>query len=168
VAYQQLQEVGTKLLHRIAQEVTQGPKGRRVKRWQWVSVAEYMDGEGMIRLTFNHEMTPHLVMLKKEFTSYRLQQASALRSLYSWRLFELLMQFKRKGLLRISVVDFCHAVEAPATAQANFGELRRRIIEPAVAELNTKNGFEIDWKATKEGRKVAGLEFTFKPMQKGH
>lgn len=160
-AYVQLKEVGDKLLHRIAQEVTQGPKGRRVRKWQWVSLAEYHDGEGLIRLTFNSEMTPHLVMLKKEFTSYRLQQASALRSLYSWRLFELLMQFRRKGLLRITVDDFCHAVEAPVTAQANFGELRRRIIEPAVAELQAKNGLAIEWSATKAGRKVAGLEFKF-------
>lgn len=160
-AYMQLQEVGDKLLHRIAQEVTQGPKGRRIKKWQWVSVAEYLDGEGLIRLTFNHEMTPHLVLLKKEFTSYRLSQASALRSLYSWRLFELLMQFKTRGLLRISVDDFCHAVEAPATAQANFGELRRRIIEPAVSELTEKNGLAIEWSATKTSRKVTGLDFKF-------
>lgn len=162
VAYQQLQEVGDKLLHRIAQEVRQGPKGKPIKRkWQWVSLAEYCDGEGFIRLTFNSEMTPHLVMLKREFTSYRLSQASALRSLYSWRLFELLMQFKRTGLLRITVDDFCHAVEAPATAQANFGELRRRIIEPAVAELTAKNGLAIEWSATKTSRKVTGLTFKF-------
>lgn len=166
-AYMQLKEVGDKLLHRIAQEVRQGPKGKPIRRkWQWVSLAEYCDGEGFIRLTFNQEMTPHLVMLKKEFTSYRLSQASALRSLYSWRLFELLMQFRDKGLLRISVDDFCHAVEAPATAQANFGELRRRIVEPAVNELNTKNGLQVDWEATKQGRKVALLTFTFKPQKK--
>lgn len=167
VAYQQLKEVGDKLLHRIAQEVRQGPKGKPIRRkWQWVSLAEYCDGEGFIRLTFNNEMTPHLVMLKKEFTSYRLQQASALRSLYSWRLFELLMQFRDKGLLRISVEDFCHAVEAPATAQGNFAELRRRIVEPAVNELNAKNELQVEWEATKQGRKVAVLTFTFKPQKK--
>lgn len=161
VAYQQLKEVGDRLLHRIAQEVTQTPKGKRIRKWQWVSLAEYLDGEGVVRLTFNSEMTPHLVMLKREFTSYRLSQASALRSLYSWRLFELIMQFRRTGLLRITVEDFCHAVEAPATAQGNFGELRRRIIEPAVAELTAKNGLQIEWSATKAGRKVSCLEFKF-------
>ena len=168
-AYMQLKEVGDRLLHRIAQEVIQTPKGRLIRKWQWVSLAEYQDGLGLVRLTFNDQMTPHLVMLKKEFTSYRLSQASALRSLYSWRVFELLMQFKRTGLLRISVEDFCHAVEAPATAQSNFGELRRRIIEPAVAELTAKNGLQISWSATKAGKKVSCLEFNFsvgKPSKK--
>jgi plasmid replication initiation protein len=161
-AYMQLKEVGDKLLHRIAQEIRQTPKGRNVKKWQWVSFAEYQDGEGWMKLIFNHEMTPHLFMLRKEFTSYKLKQASALRSVYSWRLFELLMQFKSTGLLRMDIEEFCHAMDAPATAQKNFGELRRRIIEPAVKELITKNNLLLAWEQKKAGRKVIGLEFRFK------
>lgn len=160
-AYVQLKEVGEKLLHRIAEEVRLTPKGRNVKRWQWVSLAEYQDGEGWMKLTFNHEMTPHLFMLRREFTSYKLEQASALRSIYSWRLFELLMQFKSTGLLRMDIEEFCHAMEAPTTAQKNFGELRRRIIEPAVRELIQKNGLLLEWESKKAGRRVTGLEFRF-------
>lgn len=161
-AYEQLKEVGNKLLHRIAEEVRMTPKGRNFRRWQWVSFAEYQDGEGWIKLTFNHEMTPHLFMLRKEFTSYKLQQTSALRSIYSWRLFELLMQFKNTGLLRINIDEFVHAVEAPETARKNFGELRRRIIEPGVKELMGKNNMLIEWEPKKAGRRVTSLEFKFK------
>lgn len=162
-AYEQLKQVGDKLLHRIAEEVRITPKGRNIGRWQWVSFAEYQDGEGWIKLTFNHMMTPHLFMLRKEFTSYKLQQTSALRSIYSWRLFELMAQFKSTGLLRISIEDFCHTMEAPATARKNFGQLRLRIIEPAVKELTGKNQMLIEWTPKKAGRKVIGLEFKFKP-----
>jgi plasmid replication initiation protein len=161
-AYEQLKEVGNKLLHRIAEEVRQTPKGRNIRRWQWVSFAEYQDGEGWIKLTFNHEMTPHLFMLRKEFTSYKLTQTSALRSIYSWRLFELLMQFKGTGLLRITIDEFCHAMEAPESARKNFGQLRLRVIEPAVKELIGKNNLLLEWELTKAGRRVTGLEFKFK------
>ena len=161
-AYVQLKEVGDKLLHRIAEEVRDTPKGKNIRRWQWVSFAEYQDGEGWIKLTFNHEMTPHLFLLRKEFTSYKLQQTSALRSIYSWRLFELLMQFKSTGLLRISIEEFCHSMEAPDSARKNFGELRRRIIEPAISELILKNNLLIDCEHVKAGRRVTGLEFRFK------
>lgn len=161
-AYMQLKEVGDKLLHRIAQQITETPRGRNIKKWQWVSFAEYQDGEGWIKLTFNHMMTPHLFLLRKEFTSYKLAQASALRSIYSWRLFELLMQFKSTGLVRIDVEAFAHAMEAPETARKNFGQLRLRVIEPAVKELTTKNNLLIEWDPTKAGRKVTGLEFRFK------
>ena len=162
-AYIQLKESGNRLLHRIAQQVVETPKGRNIRRFQWVSFAEYQDGEGWIKLTFNHEMTPHLFMLRKEFTSYKLEQASALRSIYSWRLFELLMQFKSTGLLRIDIDEFCHAMEATESARKNFGELRRRIIEPAVKELIAKNSLLIEWTPRKAGRRVTGLEFKFKP-----
>jgi len=162
-AYLQLKEAGNQLLHRIAQQVVDTKKGRNIKRWQWVSFAEYQDGEGWIKLTFNHEMTPHFFLLRKEFTTYKLEQASALRSIYSWRLFELLMQFKSTGLLRMNIDEFCHAMDATETARNNFGELRRRIIEPAVKELISKNNLLIDWVPTKAGRRVSGLEFRFKP-----
>lgn len=162
-AYMQLKEVGDKLLHRIAQEVRQTPKGRNIRKWQWVTFAEYQDGEGWIKITFNHEMNPHLFLLRKEFTSYKLQQASALRSVYSWRLFELLMQFKKTGLLRMSIEEFGHAMEAPESYKANFKEMRKRIIEPAVKELTLKNNLLLTWEPTKAGRKVTGLEFRFMP-----
>jgi plasmid replication initiation protein len=162
-AYMQLKDVGKKLMSRVAQHVEEGRRGKVIKRWVWVTNTEYHEGEGYISLTFNHEMTPHLFMLRKEFTSYQLKHAVALRSVYSWRLLELLMQFKSTGLLRIDIDEFCHAMEAPDSARKNFGELRRRIIEPAVKELILKNNLLLEWMPKKAGRKVNGLEFTFKP-----
>jgi len=80
-----------------------GRKGKVIRRWVWVTHTEYHEGEGYITLTFNHEMTPHLFLLRQQFTSYKLSHAVALRSIYSWRLLELLMQFKSTGLLIIPV-----------------------------------------------------------------
>lgn len=161
-AYVQLKEVGRKLMHRVAQHIEVGRRGKIIKRWVWVTNTEYHEGEGYISLTFNHEMTPHLFMLRKEFTSYQLKHAVALRSIYSWRLLELLMQFKSTGFLRIDIEKFCYSMEAPETARANFGQLRLRIIEPAVKELITKNNLLLEWEPKKAGRKVTGLEFRFK------
>jgi plasmid replication initiation protein len=163
VAYEQLKDVGKKLMSRVAQHVEEGRRGKVIRRWVWVTGSEYHEGEGYVSLTFNHEMTPHLFMLRKEFTSYQLKHATALRSVYSWRLFELLMQFKSTGVVRIGIDDFCHAMEASETARNNFGQLRLRVIEPAVKELRDKNNLLLEWEAAKAGRKVVGLEFIFKP-----
>lgn len=161
-AYDQLKEVGKRLMSRIAQHVEDGRRGKVIRRWVWVAATEYHEGEGFITLTFNHEMTPHLFLLRKEFTSYKLAHAVALRSVYSWRMLELLMQFKGTGLLRISIEDFCHAMEAPESARKNFAELSRRIIQPAIAELIEKDNMLIDWEGTKVGgRKITGLQFRF-------
>jgi len=74
------------------------------------------------------------------------------------------MQYKSTRLLRISVDDFCHAIEAPPSCEKDFGQLRRRVIQPAVDELIAKDSILVEWQATKHGgRKVTGLEFKFSP-----
>lgn len=161
-AYEQLMDTGKKLMKRTARSIEETPRGKKERIWVWVSGVTYHHGEGWVELGFSHEMTPHLALLRKEFTSYKLKHASALRSMYSWRLLELLMQFKGTGLLRIDIDEFCHAMEAPETARKNFGEMRRRIIEPAVKELTEKDNLIIEWEGTKRGgRKITGLEFRF-------
>lgn len=106
-------------------------------------------------------------MLREKFTSYRLSQAAGLRSLYSWRMLELMMQFKSTGLVRMSIEDFWYSVEAPASCRKDFFNLRNRVIEPAVKELAAKDGLLIEWTPVKAGRKVTGLEFRFSPNPQG-
>ncbi len=166
-AYEQMIFAGDNLMKRIARTVEEGRRGKIERKWVWVSGVVYHHGEGRIELGFSHEMTPHLTLLRKQFTSYKLKQASALRSLYSWRLFELLMQFKSTGILHIDIDDFLHAMEAPESARQNFAQLRKRIIEPAVAELMKKDGMEIEWTPKKQGgRKITSLEFVFQKHDK--
>jgi plasmid replication initiation protein len=161
-AYEQMKFAGDNLMKRVARTFEEGRRGKIERKWVWVSGATYHHGEGWMELGFSPEMTPHLMLLRKEFTSYKLKQASALRSIYSWRLFELLMQFKSTGILHIDIDEFCHAVEAPESARKNFAQLRKRIIEPAVAELMKKDGMQIEWTAKKPGgRKITSLEFKF-------
>jgi len=161
-AYEQLMDTGKKLMKRTARSIEDTARGKKERIWVWVSGVTYHHGEGWVELGFSHEMTPHLALLRKEFTSYKLKHASALRSMYSWRLLELMMQFKSTGLLRMGIEDFCHAMEASASARKNFGELRRYVIEPAVKELSEKDSLIIEWEGTKRGgRKITGIEFRF-------
>jgi plasmid replication initiation protein len=161
-AYEQMRYAGDHLMKRIASTFEDGRRGKIEHKWVWVSGVTYHRGEGWMELGFSPEMTPHLTLLRQQFTSYKLKQASALRSIYSWRLFELLMQFKTTGVLHIDIDEFCHAMEAPDSAVKDFAQLRKRIIEPAVAELKAKDGMEIDWTPKKQGgRKITALEFIF-------
>ena len=168
-AYEQLKAVSSRLYERSIKRVINTPKGKKISTHRWVSSVTYHEGEGWIELGFSHEATPYLVALRGCHTSYKLEQASALRSVYSWRLLEILMQFKGTGLVRTPIEDFYHAMEVPETYRKNFKDLRNRVIEPAVKELQEKDHWIIEWKGTKRGgRKITGLEFNFKrdPQQK--
>jgi len=163
-AYDELQSAAKVLRDRLIRyENPSAPKARRVVEMRWVGRVTYAKGEGWLELAFWHEVVPHLVMLREKFTSYRLSQAAGLRSLYSWRLLELLMQFKSTGLVRMPIEEFWYSVEAPASCRKDFFNLRNRVIEPAVKELGDKDGLQVEWEPMKEGRRVVGLEFRFPP-----
>lgn len=158
-AYDELKSSGKQLFTRYIS--FQWDDGKSLTQMHWVGRATYKDKEGFIELAFWHELAPQLFELNVLFTSYRLSRASALRSIYSWRLFELLMQFKTTGWLKIPIEQFCHAVEAPSSLRNNFANLRIKVIEPALKEIKEKDGLDVTWHPIKAGRKVTQLEFKF-------
>jgi len=141
------------------------PPTRRQMRW--VGEAKYQEGEGWVELAWWTALLPHLVGIKRQFTTYQLQQASALRSAYSWRLLELLTRFQSTGWAEYAIEDFCTSMDATEKQRADFNNIKRRIIEPAVNELTQKDGWLIQWEPIKAGRKVKALRFTFERSPQG-
>jgi len=163
-AYDQLQSASKQLYERSI-TWSDPPKGRRKEGtryvMRWIGEARYHKGEGWIELHWWTPVLPHLLGLREKFTTYQLQQASALRSLYSWRLLELMMSWKDRGQFETSIDDFYTAMDATKKQRANFNNIRRRMIEPAIKELAEKDGWLIQWTPIKAGRKVARLRFAF-------
>lgn len=174
-AYEALQDAAKQLFKRQITFYAPVYK-RRLKRGEeappptkiqvrWVGVVKYQDGEGWIELSWVPELHRHLAGIQKHFTTYKLAQTSALRSAYSWKLLELLMRFKTaentESWAVYDVDDFRLAMDAPPSSQ-DFAQLKRRIIDPAVKELQAKDGWSIQWKAIKKGRRVASIEFKFR------
>ena len=133
---------------------------------RWIGSAKYQKGEGWVELAWWPDLMRHLVGLKAQFTSYQLQQASALRSTYSWKLLELLTRFEGTGWAEYTIEDFTTAMDAPPSL-SDFGQVKRRIIDPAVKELSDKDGWLIQWRPIKAGRKVAAVRFEFRRDPQG-
>lgn len=165
-AYEQLKSAADHLLKRIITSFEpayrRGGAPIKITKMHWVGQADYHAGEGWVELHWWHKLLPHLLGLKSQFTTYQLQQASALRSAYSWRLLELLSRFEATGWAEYTIDDFCTSMDATEKQRTDFGKIRTKIIEPAVRELIEKDGWLIEWRPLKRGRKVAGLRFEFK------
>ena len=166
-AYEQLKVVSQSLLDRMMRREEPTKRGLKVHLDHWVSGITYHEGEAWIELRFSHEATPYLTMLRGNHTTYLLKQAAGLRSIYSWRRLEMLMQFKDTGWKRIDLEDFAKAMDAKPSHVKNFKDLRRWVIEPAVTELTDKDGWQINWQPIKSGRKVSALRFDFKRDPQG-
>ncbi len=161
-AYEQLQASAESIITKQISWWEEAKRGVKKKQINWLGAAEYYKGEGTVSLWFTPQIAPHLLQLKGRFTTYQLAQASALRSVYSWRLLELLSQYASTGWHQIALEEFHHALGTSVTAQGNFKDCRMRVIEPAVKELREKDGWLIDWTPIKTGRKVTALRFEFK------
>lgn len=166
-AYEALQAAAKNLYDRSITFFVQA-KNRRGKpvessitRMRWVGSATYMKNEGWVELAWWPPVLPHLVGLRREFTAYQLRQTHALRSTYSWKLLELLMRFEKTGWAQYTIEDFSTAMEATPKQRENFAKIRTKIIEPAIKELQEKDGWLIQYRAIKAGRKVAALRFDF-------
>jgi len=160
-AYEQLQACAESIITKQVWWYEAAKRGPKKVQINWLSKAEYYQGEGTVSLWFTSHIAPHLLELKSQFTTYQLAQASALRSIYSWRLLELLSQYASTGWRQIPIDEFCHAMEATEKQRGDFAAIRRKIIEPAVKELTEKDGWLIEWQPIKEGRRVAAIRFEF-------
>lgn len=52
-------------------------------------------------------------------------------------------------------------MKIPEKVGENFAHVRRKIIEPAIAELKAKDSWLIQWMPTKQGRRVKKIRFQF-------
>jgi plasmid replication initiation protein len=166
-AYDQLQSAAKNLYNRTLTfyEPAHRRNGTPLKPirndMRWVGRATYHEGEAWVELAWWYEILPHLMGLRKQFTEYQLRQTTALRSIHSWRLLELLMRFKSTGWAEYTIEDFAISMQASEKQRSDFGKIRTQIIEPAVKELIEKDGWLIEWQAIKAGRRVKALRFEF-------
>lgn len=168
-AYEQLKDAASNLFERYVRYQTKGRRGAIVEtKFRWVSSAVYADGDGYVQLNFSPEIAPHLLGLRKQFTSYKLKHAAAFESVYAWRLFEVLKSWQSIGTFTTTIEDFWDIMEAPPSCRKDFKSLRIRVIEPSIQAITTKSAMIVEWKPVRSGsRRVTGLEFRFAPDPQG-
>jgi plasmid replication initiation protein len=72
------------------------------------------------------------------------------------------MRFESTGWDEYTIEDFTESMDATEKQKSNFNNIKRRMIEPAVKELTEKDGWLIEWRPIKAGRKVKALRFEFR------
>lgn len=122
--------------------------GRELK---WAT-AEYSRGEAYVSLS------PEVVQILESSggrVCYPLSDVGYFSSTYPWRVLEVIKAGKS-----ISVENFRHATDAPTSCRVSFKDLRKRIIDPAIREMN-RGPIKVSYRPLKVGRRVARLEFSF-------
>lgn len=163
-AYVQLREAQENLFNRYIRHIEHyGHNDQKIEvvKMRWISSIRYKEGEGEVSIVFAPEIAQFLVQLKKHFTSYQLSKAAALRSTYSWRLFENLERFRETGVWEVDMDRFHVIMETPKSYQENFAQTRRWVLDPSLSELAARTNITAKVEPIRRGRKIARLRFTF-------
>ena len=165
-AYSELQEIAKTLYHRSLTINNPDPKRPKLKKIEtrWVSAIGYIPEEGKITLCFAQKILPYLGGLKGTFTKYELKHIGNMNSVYAIRLYELLMQWKGTGKREIEI-DWLKKQFELDTSYARMDNLKRRVIDPAIKDINKHSNLDVTWEQRKTGRKVTHLTFIFSEKQ---
>lgn len=161
-AYRQLQEAAEQLFMRVVVIDRPDPEDPDVERTKtrWVQAIDYKPGKGTLKLYFAFKVLPYLTRLSKEFTQYRLQNTAGMTSVYAVRIYEMLVQWRSKGEIDVELDWLRETFDLPPS-YSNIGELKRRVIQPAINQINEHSDLWVKLNQRKSGRSVVAFIFTF-------
>lgn len=154
-AYSECKKITKSLLSRVLEI----QEGNRLLQTHWVSSAEYIDGTGMVSLTFDRLLKPYLLKLKGNFTSCRLGMLLSFKSQYSVRIYTVLKQYERLNGREIGLVELRDLLGLRQGIHAEYSNFKLNVLKPVQKELLEKSDIFFEFDEIKQGRQVAALVF---------
>lgn len=132
----------------------------KIFKFRWFSEVEIIKGSGKVNIQLNSNIKKYLIGLSESFTQYELYNILALKSKYSIRLYE---WFKSYSFLREKQVDLAELKYIlEAEKYIDFKSFRRRVIDPAITEINQYTDLEVAYSKVTKSKTVTGLIFNIR------
>ena len=128
-----------------------------------------VDDNIIAKVVFHEKIIPLLSDLRASFTQFLLSDVAEFNSIYSYRIYQLFMQYLNKvtgkGWVQIDFYDLRFMLmlldKYPLTA-----DFKKRVIDPAIKEINEKSPLKAKYELLKKGRKYTAVKFTFEIKEK--
>lgn len=124
---------------------------------RWVEKPYMHNKSGLIQIKLDKDMMPYLLKLREHFTEYSLYYTIALQSRYSIRFYELFKSYENVKQLIITVDEL--KKQMFAEKYTNWNDFKKRVLTPAITEINTMTDITIDFDVIKKGRAIGSLKF---------
>jgi hypothetical protein len=105
------------------------------------------------------------ILMPRAFARLRCHVVLALRSKYAVTLYEILEAYvnRRESSLTVSIAELQNWLKVPENAYPDWRELKKRVIKPAVDEINERSeeaGFLVGYEGVREGKSFIKIRFT--------
>lgn len=155
-AYRQMEEVTRSLLSRVLTV----KDGRKTMQTHWVQSAVYESG--VVEFELDEKLEPYLLELQGVFTSMKVSELMSFKSQYSGRIYELLYQFLVFGTRRFTLDEFKELLGLDTKEYGLFSNIKARIIESAVKDINKNTPMAVTYETEKTGKKITSIIFHMK------
>ena len=133
---------------------------------RWVQRVKYFDDVGAIEIIFTYDVVNEVTRIngfEQFFTSYLLEQTAELNSVYSIRLYELLIQWRSIGKTpTFEINQFREQLGIGVNEYSQMNNFKARVLNLAVNEINKHTDILVGYEQHKAGRTVTGFTFTLK------
>jgi plasmid replication initiation protein len=170
----QLDEAAVRLFNReIRLSVHDEKTGKeRKKLRRWVQSAEYVPLSGEVEVRFSKDIIPCLTEITSEYTIFQLAEILKLKSQYSFRIYELLMQWKNTGYRKVEI-NWLRDTLCIDEKYPSIKDFKKHVLDKAVDEINKNTTLRVNYTQDMKGRKITHFTFNFsfkakeaKPMDK--
>ena len=126
----------------------------------WLAKARTNKKSGKAKIKLDEDLVPYLFNLQEKFTSYELLNVLAFTSQYSYRIYEIMLSYDGLREKTFSLDDFKRRLMVEdIKSYANFKDFRKKVLEPAIKEINAYTDIALSYDTVTRGRKVVKLVF---------
>lgn len=131
--------------------------------WEWRAATLLADAtiqrNGILEFTFSLAVLES-IHSPSSFALLNPDIVKSLRSKYAIAFYEVGRAYLNRDWPAISIEDFRHFMCFKQNTYSNFADLRKRVIDPAIKEINSKTDLQIGYEAICTGKKVSGLKIS--------
>ena len=139
--------------------------GNATDEISWISKRSSVTSNQSISIRFTKDIAPFLSQLEGNFTKYRVKNISRMNSIYSIRIYEMLMRWKSLKTVTLTVDQLKDRLQLTSKGYAAFGNIRQKVLDPSILEILDCSDIIPNYEMFKKGNKVESIKFnfTFKP-----
>ncbi|WP_435791400.1 replication initiation protein [Clostridium sp.] len=126
-------------------------------KYHWVDTAKYV--KGVLILKINKDLKPFYLGLDC-YTKYQLRNIMQFKSTYSFRLYELFKQYEGIGHRILTVEMLRDSLNISKDQYPKYANLKQKVINVAVKEINANTDLLIAYNEIKEVRKIVSVQFS--------
>ena len=130
--------------------------------YNWLQGVSYQDQMGFIILDFSDPLAFVIENAEKSYTRYDFIKTVDFKGSSSKRLYELVNKWKGLGEIPLMSVDKWKELFGVTGKYPQITEFKRRVLDPAITQINAQGEFELTLQTTRYGRSINQIGITIK------